>query len=138
MMNKKEKHIICYRNLAFRCSFETFDEKWYLILNPTWSFTNPGGYKTSRFESAYMSGIKRLENNNSIYNYFRFFGFYLSYFDLFTKDYPYLKVLPAKSYSFSPRLEEKVWRPVKLPEKKENIPDIELTTDNELDPNLFD
>lgn len=138
MMNKKEGHIICFRSLAFRASFESFDDKWYLVLNPTWSFTNPGGYQESRFEPDYMSGIKRLENNNAIYNYFRFFGYYLSYFDLFTKDYPHLKIKSASSFQFSPRLEEKVWRPVKLPEKKEPKLDIELSPDNELDPNLFE
>jgi hypothetical protein len=138
MMNKKEGHIICFRSLAFRASFESFDEKWFLVVNPTWSFTNPGGYKPSRFESAYMSGIKRLENNNAIYNYFRFFGYYLSYFDLFTKEYPYLKIGTATSFSFSPKLEEKVWRPVKLPEKKIENVDIDLLPDNEIDPNLFE
>jgi hypothetical protein len=138
MMNKKEGHIICFRSLAFRASFDSFDDKWYLVLNPTWSFTNPGGYKESRFEPDYMSGIKRLENNNAIYNYFRFFGYYLSYFDLFTKDFPNLKIKPATSFQFSPRLEEKVWKPAKLPENKAPKLDIELSLDNELDQNLFD
>ena len=137
MMNKKEGHIICFRNLAFRASFESFDDKWYLVINPTWSFTNPGGYKESRFEPDYMSGIKRLENNNAIYNYFRFFGYYLTYYDLFTKDFPHLKIQPATSFQFSPRLEEKVWKPVKLPERKAAAIDIELSPDNELDPTLF-
>jgi hypothetical protein len=137
MMNKKEGHIICFRSLAFRASFESFDGKWYLVVNPTWSFTNPGGYKESRFGPDYMSGIKRLENNNAVYNYFRFFGYYLSYYDLFTKDFPHLKIQAATSFQFSPKLEEKVWRPVKLPEKKSTALDIELSPDNELDSNLF-
>jgi len=138
MINKKEKHIICFRSLAFRASFDSFDSKWYVVVNPTWSFTNPGGYHPSRFESGYMSGLKRMENNNSIYNYFRFFGYYLSYVDLFTTDYPYIKVTQAKSFAFSPSIDEKIWNPVKLPEKKVNK-DVEddLGTDTELDENLF-
>ena len=139
MMNKKEGHIICFRSLAFRTSFENFEDKWYMTINPTWSFTNPGGYKTSRFEPSYMSGIKRLENNNAIYNYFRFLGYYLTYTDLFTKDYPYLKIGSAMSFEFSPKLEESVWKPVKLPEKNNAAAeDIDLTPDTELDLTLFD
>jgi hypothetical protein len=138
MINKKEGHIICYRSLAFRASFDSFDSKWFVVINPTWSFTNPGGYHPSRFESSYMSGLKRMENNNSIYNYFRFFGYYLSFVDLFTADYPYIKIRQAKSFTFSPSIDEKVWNPVKLPEKKVST-EIEtaLGTDNELDSNLF-
>lgn len=138
MINKKEGHIICYRNLAFKASFENFDNKWYLTINPTWSFTNPYGYKTSRFESSYMSGIKRLENNKAIYNYFRFFGYYLSYYDLFTKEYPCLSISPAKAVSFSPRIEEKMWKPVKNVETNIKTEDIELTADDELDKTIFD
>lgn len=134
MINKKEGHIICYRSLAFRASFDSFGDRWYIVINPTWSFTNPGGYQPSRFESAYMSGLKRMENNNSIYNYFRFFGYYLSYVDLFTADYPYLKISQANPYWFSPSIDEKIWNPVKLPEKKlaKDI-EAELGTDHELD-----
>ncbi len=138
MINKKEGHIICYRNLAFRCSFCCIEDNWFIVLNPTWSFTNPGGYRQSRFESAYMSGIKRLENNNSVYNYFRFFGYYLSYSDLFTADYPYITISPAETVTFAPKLDEKVWNPVKVPEKPIVAPPAELKEDTELDINLFD
>jgi len=54
MTNKKEGHLICFRHLAFRSSFLNISDDWFLVLNPTWRFTNPGGYHTSRFESAYM------------------------------------------------------------------------------------
>jgi hypothetical protein len=47
MINKKEGHVICYRSLAFRASFQNFETDWYLVINPTWSFTNPGGYRES-------------------------------------------------------------------------------------------
>lgn len=136
MINKKEKHVICYRNLAFKASFEAFDDKWFLVVNPTWSFTDPYGYRESRFESSYMSGLKRLENNGAVYNYFRFFGYYLSYVDLFTIEYPYMKVMPASSVLFSPRLEEKKWRPAKVEEVKTDTEGLDI--DNELDNTLFD
>jgi hypothetical protein len=138
MHNKKEGHIICFRSLAFRSSFMNISDEWYLVLNPTWSFTNPGGYHTSRFESAYMSGLKRLENNNSVFNYFRFFGYYFSHVNLFTIDYPYLKVFKHTELSISPRLQENTWRPVKASATKSDVPLIDLKDDNELfDNSLF-
>jgi hypothetical protein len=139
MFNKKEKHIICFRSLAFRSSFFNVSGDWYLVLKPTWSFTNPGGYRESRFESAYMSGLKRLENNNAVFNYFRFFGYYLSYVDLFTLNYPYLKINPHFSLNLIPRLEEKTWNPVKVLERPIDAPEVDLKDDSEiLDNTLFD
>lgn len=139
MMNKKEGHLICFRHLAFKCSFINFDTDWYLIINPTWSFTNPGGYKESRFESAYMSGIKRLENNNSVYNYFRFFAYYLSYTDLFTTEFPYLKVHKLEPISLSPSLDEQKWIPAKVIEKNTEALPTELEADTELaDSTIFE
>lgn len=139
MHNKKEGHLICYRHLAFRSSFLNFDQDWYLAINPTWSFTNPGGYRESRFESAYMSGIKRMENNNAVFNYFRFFAYYLSYSDLFTNEFPYLKVHKPSVLSLSPSLDEEKWNPVKTVEKSIDAPLTELKADMELtDAKLFE
>ncbi len=139
MINKKEGHVICYRSLAFKASFLNFDTAWYLIINPTWSFTNPGGYHESRFESAYMSGIKRLENNNSVFNYFRFFSYYLAYVDLFTPEFPYLKVHTPEPISMSPSLIEAKWNPVKVSEKDIDAPPADLQVDTELEDNkLFE
>jgi hypothetical protein len=137
MLNKEKSHVVCFRNLAFKSSFLNISDAWYLVLNPTWSFTNPGGYKQSRFEEDYISGIKRLESNGSIYNYFRFFSYYFSYRDLFTIPYPYLEILPLEKLSLSPRLEEKAWKPTKVVEKKTINLDIELNADNELADNTL-
>ncbi|MBL0047508.1 MAG: SMEK domain-containing protein [Bacteroidetes bacterium] len=139
MHNKKEGHIICFRHLAFRCSFLNISNDWFLVLNPTWSFTNPGGYHISRFEPAYLSGLKRLENNNAVFNYFRFFGYYFSHVDLFTVEYPYFKISPHTLIPLSPKLEEKTWKPVKILEEKIDAPQTELKDDKELnDISLFD
>lgn len=139
MQNKKEGHLICYRHLAFRCSFLNFEKDWYMTINPTWSFTNPGGYKESRFESAYMSGLKRMENNNSVYNYFRFFAYYLSYSDLFTTEFPYMQIQKPKPMSLSPSLQEHKWNPVKIVEKTIDAPPTDIKADTELtDSRLFE
>lgn len=138
MHNKKEGHIICFRSLAFRSSFLDISGDWYLIVNPTWSFTNPGGYYTSRFESDYLSGLKRMENNNAVFNYFRFFGYYFSHVDLFTNDYPYLKVGKHIELSLSPMLQENTWKPIKTPILKAEETVTVLNHDNELfDNSLF-
>lgn len=133
MINKKEGHVICYRSLAFRASFLNFDADWYLVINPTWSFTNPGGYRESRFESAYMSGIKRLENNNSVFNYFRFFAYYLAYTDLFIEEFPHLKVHTPEPISLSPSLKEAKWNPIKITDKTIDAPETDLKADTELE-----
>lgn len=137
MHNKKEGHVVCFRSLAFKSSFINIEEDWYLILNPTWSFTNPGGYHQSRFEPAYMAGIKRLESNGSVYNYFRFFSYLFSYKDLFTLAYPYMEIHPAEELSISPRLEEKAWKPIMIIEKKVAEIDIDIKADTELGDNTL-
>lgn len=137
MTNKKEGHIICYRHLAFKASFLNFEIDWYLVINPTWSFTNPGGYRESRFESAYMAGIKRLENNNSVYNYFRFFAYYLSYTDLFVTEYPYLQTSKNEPLSLSPSLDEQKWIPVKIVEETSEFTPTGISLDNELTNSIF-
>ncbi|OCX52769.1 hypothetical protein BEL04_00065 [Mucilaginibacter sp. PPCGB 2223] len=137
MINKKEQHIICYRNLAFRSSFLDLGNEWFLVINPTWSFTNPGGYKESRFEADYMSGLKRMENNGAVCNYFRFFSYYFTYVDLFTTEYPYLKLHAVEPLTISPRLEEGTWNPPKLATKKGKTMEVELQIDNELSDNTL-
>lgn len=137
MHNKKEGHIVCFRSLAFRSSFFNVEDCWYLALNPTWSFTNPYGYRASRFESAYMSGIKRLESNGTIYNFFRFFSYYFSHKDLFTTPYPYLEIHKNEKLSISPKLEEKAWKPAKIIERKSADIDIDIKADNELTDNTL-
>lgn len=132
MVNKKEGHVICYRHLAFKASFLNFAEDWYLVVNPTWSFTNPGGYQESRFEPDYMAGLKRLENNNSVYYYFRFFAYYLSYTDLFTREYEYLQLLQIEPMTLSPSLDEQKWVPVKTIESGEGSSLPEISLDSEI------
>ena len=129
---KKDNHIICFRNLAFHCAFINIDSKWYIVINPTWSFTNTYGYKQSRFEPYYMSGIKRMENNKSVYNYYRFFGYYLAYNDLFTKPYPFISIHPISPLTLLPRIDEIKWLPIKSQTMQKEIIDSDIQIDNEL------
>lgn len=132
-----ESHIICFRSMAFRPSFYLIAGQWYLCINPTWSFTNPGGFKTSRYEADYLAGILRLENNNTVCYQFRFFAHYLSHTPpLFVKQYNHLSVIAIAPLEFRPSLVDDKWLP-----PKEFAPgssrEKELFLDNELTSNMF-
>jgi hypothetical protein len=140
MMSKKkdgeDQHIICYRNMAFFPVFYLIGNKWYLGINPTWSFTNPGGFYTSRFESSYLAGLKKKEQNNAVYYQFRFFAFQLSKTELFIPEYPFLSIKPLKPIEFIPKIVDKKWLPPKE-FKPKNLKEAEVELDNELNLGFF-
>ncbi len=136
LRNKIENHVICYKHLAFKPSFELLNNDWFLVINSTWSFTNPGGRKRSRFEESYLSGIKRLESNKSVYYFYRFWSYYLRYEDLFSNKNIILKLNEFKPIAFTPKLNDEKWLPVKEVQT-ENINGL-LTEDTELTQTLFD
>ncbi len=135
--SKKDNHLICYRSLAFHCSFISIDDDWFMIINPTWSFTNADGYRQSRYESSYMSGIKKLENNNSVYNCFRIIVFYLADTELFHEKYPYINLVQTATLNMSPQLDEKKWKQVKSVVSTGDIVEMDLLKDNELFDNSY-
>ncbi|GMN08912.1 hypothetical protein MTsPCn9_06320 [Croceitalea sp. MTPC9] len=137
IINKKEKHIICYRHLAFIPSFELINNVWYLAINSTWSFTNPGGYKTSRFEKDYISGIKRLENNKTIYYFYKFWCYFLLYKDLFTVDKRVLKFKTPEPLFIKTKIDDSKWKPVKHDQTQIQKGEAIIEADNELSLNLF-
>jgi hypothetical protein len=136
--NKKDGHLICYRHLAFRPSFEVIEDCWFLVINPTWSFTNPGGHKTSRFEEDYLSGIKRIEGNISVYYFYRFWSYYLSYYDMFSDQNQTLTFKTFSPMLFTPKLDDTKWLPIRHIENNAEVNDSVIEMDNELSPNLFD
>lgn len=69
--DKQHTRILCFKHIAFKAQLQTFNNNYYLAINPTWSYTW-NGYEKSNLEKELLSGIKRLENNKSIYNVFRF------------------------------------------------------------------
>lgn len=137
VLNKKLGHIVCFRHLAFKPNFDLIDGVWFMTLNPTWSFTNPYSNRTSRFEPYYMAGLKRMENNQTIYYFYRFFEYYLTYKDLFTTEYEFLKVEAVPPLMLSPSLDDGKWRPAKVDDLK-NLVEEGLEEDTELNPTLFD
>ncbi|WP_046756489.1 SMEK domain-containing protein [Kordia jejudonensis] len=138
VINKQEGHVICYKHLAFKPSFELISNKWYLCINSTWSFTNPGGYKTSRYEKDYLSGIKRLENNKTIYYFFRFWCYHLMYKDLFSIDNRTLSYIVPEALFIKTKIDDSKWKPVKEINETTEEGDAVLKADNEIDLRLFE
>jgi len=136
IMNKKEGHIICFGHLAFHYTLYDFDNRWFLSISPTWSFTSNGRNK-SRFAKTYKSGIKRLEGNKSVYYYFRFWAYFLNYYDLFDQPYPFFKIKSAFSFCFSPAVEDNKWKSGQSGAEQFND-DLGQLADNELTRTLFD
>jgi hypothetical protein len=128
--NKEKSHIVCFRHLAFSYSIKNyFDSKWYLCINPTWSFTN-NGYNISRFSDVYMAGIKRMENNKAIYYYYRFWAYFISTINLFDSEYQYIKALNPISINFSPTINDSEWKPLKAKLDDDQFPqplDLDMT-----------
>jgi hypothetical protein len=72
--NKDKTQVTCFKHLAFKTQIHNFNEIWYLSINPTWSFTW-NGYSKSKLEPKMLKGIKQLENNQAVYNSFRFIAY---------------------------------------------------------------
>lgn len=133
--SKKEGHIICFKHLAFQYGIQDFGNRWYLSISPTWSFTS-NGYRKSRFSKDYTAGIKRLEGNKSVYYYFRFWSYFLNYYDLFDQPYSYFKTKQPFSFKFSPVVPDNNW---KLTSQETTVDAVmEELVDEEITLNLFD
>jgi hypothetical protein len=141
IMSKKkaneESHLVCFRSMAFSPSFHLLDDEWFMSINPTWSFTNPYGVKTSGYESEYMSGLKRMENNNTVYYQFRFLAYFLSNIPpLWVEQYPHLKIERIPPLLFAPSIDDSKWIPPKEFIAKNSHESI-LFADKELNSQMF-
>jgi hypothetical protein len=93
MLDKEKQLITCYRHYAFRARFQQFGDGWFLSINPTWSFTSDG-YNKSGFSKNNLAGIKRMENNNTIFYAFLFTAFCLRNSINSETEYPYMQFEP--------------------------------------------
>ncbi|MEY2501685.1 MAG: hypothetical protein QOI07_2019 [Verrucomicrobiota bacterium] len=75
--------MVCYRHVAVKPRFDCFGGVWYLVIEPTYHFTYDG-HKPSGFREEYLSGLKRIEGHQAIYNNLRFWIHALSRQDLFS------------------------------------------------------
>jgi hypothetical protein len=112
----KNKHIVCFRHLAFRLSVYHFENIWYVSIAPTYSFTS-NGFKKSRYSSSYMSGIKKEEDNKAVYQHFRFLIDYLkklnetTLFGSVVSDAYAFNICEHLVFAFSPNVDDLKWNP---------------------------
>lgn len=138
LRNKKEGHLICFRHLAFEPTFEYVDDVWYMTINSTWSFTNPSGHKKSRFEKDYLSGIKRMENNNTVCYFYKFWSYFLRYQDLLSNSNPIITFLPFEPFQFCPKVYDANWLPIRVLEEQSIVNESVVEMDKDLSLKLFD
>lgn len=134
--NKELGHTICLRHLAFEPTFKIFDGQWYLLINPTWSFSKPNGKGISKFESSYLSGVKKLEDNSSVYYFFMFFAQYLNKFDIEFPTNSLITIKPPRPLFFSPSLREEKFENIN--EEQTQFEEVGLGKDIELEKQIFD
>jgi hypothetical protein len=110
---KHPKHIVCFRHLAFSLSIHLFDDVWYASIKPDWSFTSAmDGKRRSRYSEYYMTGIKRLEWNDSVADQFEFLCDYLVGASKGSMLYPGFKIQIAPltdTYTVPVVIPDKVW-----------------------------
>lgn len=75
--NSEKNQISAFKHLAFKGNPIYSNEKWYFTIIPTWTFTW-NGFQKSFNHSKLLTGIKNLENNQSVYNSFRFISYCLT------------------------------------------------------------
>ncbi len=108
----KGKHIICFRHLAFSVSYNLFGDTWYMSIKPSWSYTSAlDGKRPSRYASTYLSGIKQLEWNDTLFDQLQFLSEHIvsiSEGDIFSGFV--IKVTRLKvSHEVSPSIPDEVW-----------------------------
>lgn len=74
--NKEKKQITHFQQLSFKIQSFLSENKWYLSISPTWSYTYDG-YLNHKNESNLISQKKKLETNNAVYQHFMFVSYCL-------------------------------------------------------------
>lgn len=82
--NNKPDEVLSTRHFAFSVSFLTLESSWYVSITSEWFFSYGDTYRASAFHDRLLSGLKRMEHNQSLNNQFRFLCFWLK--DLDTDD----------------------------------------------------
>lgn len=95
ILDKTKQMITGYRHFAFSAQLHLFDDNWFVSINPSWSFSG-NGYSKSNLGQYLMAGLKRLENNKTIYYAFRFVAFCLNNQIQEEEPYPYLIIKDAE------------------------------------------
>ncbi len=113
-MNLKNKEeVFNLRCLAFKTSFENFDNVWYLSLKPEWIFLW-SDFRICHLAFKNIQWLKKTERNMHVFNHFNFILHYLqpsqmeSLFGEY-KDYPFIKLDKIEKFDFAPVVPDSVW-----------------------------
>ena len=97
-----------FRHDAFHANFVRIAGEWYLAIEPTYHFTSDG-YHEFRYASARMSGIKRLETNQSVRGHIGMWtAFLVRQPDLLRKDPLVFTTVPVLGLPFG--VPDDLWR----------------------------
>lgn len=110
---KDKSKVYNLRCLAFRTSFEFFENDWYLSIKPDWIFLW-NTLEVCPFAFPNIQWLKKTERNMHVFNHFNFILRYLqppqidSLFDEF-EDYKFMKIGNIESFQFSPIIPDDIW-----------------------------
>lgn len=115
------------KHLAFASRFYCIDHQWFMAVKPDWFFSRDG-YSESFYAAQKVNWLKKRENNEHLYNQFRFICYFVTHDDipnLFEKDrrYPYLSFGNAVAFQSYPELNDDVWNPPKSDGEDEDLDD---------------
>lgn len=74
--NKEKTQITHFRQMSFKMQSFMSENKWYIAITPTWSFTY-NGYQSHKLESKLITDKKMLEKNSAVYQHFMFISYCL-------------------------------------------------------------
>jgi hypothetical protein len=113
-----------FRHDAFHANFVRIAGEWYLAVEPTYHFTSDG-YHEFRYASDRMSGIKRLETNQSVRGHIGMWtAFLVRQPDLLRKDPLVFTALPALPLPFG--VPDDLWRENEDDEEKKRMETAQL------------
>lgn len=113
------------KHFAFSIDFMLLKKRWFASITPDWFFSFGNEFKPSGYAHDNISWIKRHENNNTVYNHFRFISRWLKSIDeddIFSsnqKNAPFLSFGEIVTVNGHPELDDQGWQP--LHELKEDI-----------------
>jgi len=114
------RRIICYRHHALIPSFESYGGKWFLVIEPTYHFTFDGE-KEYTLRAEYLSGIKRIEKHQAVSNNTKFWGYFLTYSDMFDQRKELLSFGSQLEFSCDDGIADDVWLSQADDEEREQL-----------------
>lgn len=98
-----------YRHSAFEGQFVRLEGTWFLEVVPTYHFTSDGS-RRDRFSAARMTGIKKLEKNQSVLGQLRMWGAFLAEPPtLFGRAYPHLQFGELVTFAIDIGIDDSSW-----------------------------